>query len=428
MNLERQHQLRSYVHDSRQVLLDSSLGSTAAPLSSLIGDEANLAINALLGRTERRNDGIFFSGAAWASRLIDALPPGPFKRFVDPSCGVGDLLLEAARRLPLGRDLSSTLATWSQEFHGMDLHAPLAQMAWSRLQALAMHLHHVEGERTNPAYIDHADSFCQLNSLEESWGLMPGDCVLMNPPYNPVISPDWSVTSRGRVTAAALFLERAVATSPAGTVIAALVPEVLRSGTRFEKLRRFVEQRSQIHEFSAQGRFSSEADIDISIISLTVRATPLEIAPAINIDRSTIALADIADVHVGSIVPHRAAPSKKRRPYLDVDGAPVWAEIYPSEHRKLYGRAFSPPFVVVRRTSGPSDKERARATIVRGSSPVIIENHLLVVIPHKPTLRSCRHIMGVLRDSRTTEWLNEMLRCRHLTVKVMKQLPLWTEI
>lgn len=427
MNLERQRQLRNYVHDSRQALLNSSLDSALAPAISLIGDEANRAIIALLGRAERRNDGIFFSGAAWASRLINSLPPGPFKRFVDPSCGVGDLLLEAARRLPLGIDLSSTLASWSRGFHGMDLHAPLAQMAWSRLQALAMHLHPVEGAKAAPAYIDHTESFRQLNSLEDSWDLMPGDCVLMNPPYNPVISPEWSTTSRGRVTAAALFLERAVATAPPGTVIAALVPEVLRSGTRFEKLRGFIEQRCQIHEFSPQGRFSSEADIDVSIISLTVRDAPLEVAPPIEIDGSGLTLAEIADVHVGSIVPHRAVPSKLRRPYLDVDGAPVWAEIYPSVQEKLSGRAFKPPFVVIRRTSGPSDKERARATIVRGSSPVIVENHLLVINPKNKTLRSCRHIMRVLRDTRTTAWLNEMLRCRHLTVKVMKKLPLWTE-
>lgn len=430
MNHDRQHQLRSYVHDSRQILLDSGVDRDGAttPLSSLIGDETNRAINALLGRDDRKNDGIFFSGAAWAARLIDALPPGPFKRFVDPSCGVGDLLLEAARRLPLGQNLSSTLGIWSQAFHGMDLHAPLAHMAWSRLQALAMYLHNAESGDRMPLFVDTDATFGQLNSLEESWGLMPGDCVLMNPPYNPVISPEWSVTSRGRVTAAALFLERAVTTAPPGTVIAALLPEVIRSGTRFEKLRNLVKQRCEIHVFSPQGRFSSEADIDIFIISATVRERAIEPTSITDQDPCKKTLEDIASIHVGSIVPHRAASSKSRRAYIDVDGAPMWSEVWPSEQRKFYGRSFDPPFVVIRRTSGPSDKERARATIVRGSSPVIVENHLLVVKPIKSTLRNCRYIMSILRDSRTTDWLNEQLRCRHLTVKIMKLLPLWTEI
>lgn len=138
-------------------------------------------------------------------------------------------------------------------------------------------------------------------------------------------------------------------------------------------------------------------------------------------------LGDIARIRVGTIVPHRAKNTRLGRPYLDVEGAPIWREIVPSTKKDYVGTAFVPPFVVVRRTSGPGDRERARATLVRGNEPIIVENHLLVLIPNKRTLKSCRELMRILKNVKTTAWFNEMLRCRHLTVKVMEQLPVWEE-
>ncbi|MEA0761503.1 hypothetical protein [Xanthomonas campestris] len=399
---------------------------SANPLEVLIDGEASRTINALLGRDRRRSDGIFFSGPQWASRLRAAIPHGPFRRYVDPSCGVGDLLLEVAAHLPLAPDLRATLAQWSRLFYGMDLHAPLAHVAWSRMQALALRRHGIMGGYAG-SIVAIDGNFSPLNSLMQTWALRPGDCVLMNPPFNAVLSPSWSKTCRGRVTAAALFLERAVSEAAPGTTIAALVPEVIRSGSRFERLRELFHRSCHVHEFTAQGRFSPEADIDVSILSMTIRAETrgkIE-SPLHGPGQQT--LGDVAKIRVGTIVPHRACKGRASRPYLDVDNSPVWEEIYPSKKARFIGNSFTPPFVVIRRTSGPSDRERARATLVRGKEPVIVENHLLVVMPNKATLKSCRDIIRVLKDSRTTTWLNEMLRCRHLTVRVMKQLPNWTE-
>jgi hypothetical protein len=91
------------------------------------------AVNDILGRSRRRRQGIFFSGAQWASVIADALPVERCERVVDPACGIGDLLLATARQLPLGPTLEATLKAWSRRLAGVDLHGPFLALAWHRL-------------------------------------------------------------------------------------------------------------------------------------------------------------------------------------------------------------------------------------------------------------------------------------------------------
>ena len=46
-----------------------------------------------------------------------------------------------------------------------------------------------------------------------------------------------------------------------------------------------------------------------------------------------------------------------------------------------------PPFVVVNRTSSPRDRLRATATIIKGTEPVAVENHLIILSPKKGGLK-----------------------------------------
>src|SRR2546422_629120 len=59
----------------------------------------------------RRRAGAFFTGRALANRLLKKAKFPPRRPFalVDPTCGAGDLLLAAARRLPLGSNLKETI-------------------------------------------------------------------------------------------------------------------------------------------------------------------------------------------------------------------------------------------------------------------------------------------------------------------------------
>ena len=96
-----------------------------------------------------------------------------------------------------------------------------------------------------------------------------------------------------------------------------------------------------------------------------------------------------------------------------------------AQHRRFEGRTFTPPFVAVRRTSAPGDQSRAVATIVTGEQKVAVENHLLVLEPRDRSLESCKRVLKVLTNIRTKEWLDQRIRCRHLTVGSLRDLPWW---
>jgi hypothetical protein len=82
-----------------------------------------------------------------------------------------------------------------------------------------------------------------------------------------------------------------------------------------------------------------------------------------------------------------------------------------------------PPFVVIRRTSSPSDKFRASGTIIAGKKAVAVENHLIVIRPKNSTLKDCNELLKLLKSEQTNNFLNERMRCRHLTVGIVKKIP-----
>ena len=71
------------------------------------------------------------------------------------------------------------------------------------------------------------------------------------------------------------------------------------------------------------------------------------------------------------------------------------------------------------------DKNRAIGTIINTPSPVYVDNHLVVLIPKTGTMADCKALIKNLKDSRTDEWLNNQIRCRHLTVKSISEIPIW---
>ena len=87
---------------------------------------------------------------------------------------------------------------------------------------------------------------------------------------------------------------------------------------------------------------------------------------------------------------------------------------------------FEPPFVVVRRTSSPSDRNRAVATVIVGEKSVAVENHLLVLLPKDGEVKNCHKLVQVLALAGTNDFLNAGIRCRHLTTGVVAQIP-WVE-
>lgn len=65
------------------------------------------------------------------------------------------------------------------------------------------------------------------------------------------------------MTQAALFVEKVLRFCLDGTKVCALLPDVLRSGTRYQKWREWVIKNSFIEKVEIVGRFDKYADVDV---------------------------------------------------------------------------------------------------------------------------------------------------------------------
>jgi hypothetical protein len=127
---------------------------------------------------------------------------------------------------------------------------------------------------------------------------------------------------------------------------------------------------------------------------------------------------------VGSVVPHRDFLAGLTYNYIHAKNTPAWKTItIIKEKIKCSKSVFKPPFIVVKRTSSPSDKYRCIATIINTKESVAVENHLIVLKPKNNSIESCNKLIGALKSSNTNEWMNDRIRCRHLTVKALEELP-----
>ena len=193
-----------------------------------------------------------------------------------------------------------------------------------------------------------------------------------------------------------------------------------------------MEARSAVEPPEIYGPFDSLADVDVFILRM-VAGQPRD-RDAVSWwtgtgPRAEKRVEDYFDVSVGPVVPHRHRKVGPQFPFVSARLLPHWGifNVSSAPRRRFRGRTFTPPLVLVRRTSAPSDKKRAIATLVEGRSNVAVENHLLVLYPREKSLALCHELVRRLRANSTDEWLNERIRCRHLTVSSLKQLPWWTD-
>ena len=380
----------------------------------------------------RRDSGMFFSGARLASKLVRPLATRKTDslRVLDPAVGAGDLLLAHARRLPVQEDLESTLVEWSRWLHGVDIHPELVRLTKARLTLLAL----ARGVRARHARHSPNDFFPGivlgdgLDVLRSGWD---GDLILMNPPYTyRLADPSLSWTS-GRTNSAALFTAAAVEAMRPGMLIWAILPDVLRTGTRYRQFRELVTSKLAISAATPHGRFDPWTDVDVFVLRGRARGTGSR--PLTDTSRwwpASIAVQTVADffhVNVGPVVPHRTPRNGNPERFITARSVPNEGvyDVSTAERKKFQARLVTPPFVVVRRTSRPDERLRARGTIIRGREPVLVENHLLVFTPRDGKLGTCKELVRRLESADTRYYLDERIRCRHLTVKAMRDVPWW---
>jgi len=372
-----------------------------------------------------RSGGIFLTGSVLSKRLIEQADEasGVRSHFLDPTCGAGDLLIACSDKLPVSRSLRQTLTRWNSCLSGMDTVPQLVRAARVRLALSAVK----RGAEIDITTSDLAQLMTniQLKSAEEPWTAGSDTLVVLNPPYTLTTAPKTCEWAQGRITRAALFVERVIAASEPGTRIAMILPDVLRTGPRYRAWRRSVTCSASIMDIQIVGLFDAVTDVDVfsAIMTVQKRGKPCERwSKPPNSNRTRVS--DLFDVHVGTVVPYRHPNRGPWTCYVHPRAVPQWETVRTFEQRIRSKYTFEPPFVAIRRTSRPGDRFRCVGTIIRGQRAVAVENHLLVALPKDGTLGSCKMLLRELQKDATNAWFNSESRCRHLTVGAVKELPL----
>ncbi|MCK5763827.1 MAG: N-6 DNA methylase [Clostridiales bacterium] len=398
--------------------------------SEIVNGTSAKVLEKLVSYKIRKENGIFFTNSVISNQLADIISSMLKKgcTIIDPACGSGNLLLSCAKYLPRGNDIEETLSIWSKLIKGYDLYTEFIKAAKLRLILLAIKFH-----------ISEIDHLLDLNYSSLFNGLIVGNsldylpfnetkCIVVNPPFGySQCSPNckWS---QGKVQIAALFIESLFVNAVENQHIVAILPDVLRSGTRYRKWRDIISTYCKSIKVESIGRFDKNTDVDVfilhSIISKSIDTKMQWPKRDNNKYVHNHRVSDFFYVHVGSVVPHRDLLLGSTYNYIHAKNTPAWQILTViKEKRKSSKTVFKPPFVVVNRTSSPSDKFRCKATIINVKQSVAVENHLLILLPRKNYLHSCTKLVKTLKSSKTNEWMNERIRCRHLTVSALKELP-----
>lgn len=399
-----------------------------------------------------RSYGAFFTNEVMSDKLAQLIPSEVLKEatILDAACGSGNLLLAHARRMPLRCNLAKTLRFWGQKIYGLDLHLPFVRATRARLVLLALQrgLEQFGAVFVQDAVPQMEDVFPhvrQSNSLNLLWPNT--DYVLLNPPFNRVPVPENCSWATGHASLASLFILRCLEQAREGLEIKAILPDVLRSGSNYARWRREVESLSEVQGFEILGAFDSQTAVDVFI--LTLKATKnlnqcsSENSNWWHVQTGSVReekipsqkVRDLFKVKVGRVVPDRNLESSEfpKYPYFDVQRTPAWKTVVlqpDSESRRFEGTTFTPPFVLIRRNSRAEDPFRAVGTIVvspfKLDTSVAVENHLVIAIPLSGRVEDCEALLKRLQLPQTNKWLNNRIRCRHLTVSAVGDIPWWS--
>ena len=413
-----------YVADLRTLLRANAADSKDSRLIAALDGQPTLKVREFVGIAALRRTGTFFTGTKLAKRVLKGAGFLGHGLCFDPACGTGDLLLAVADTLPLQQTFEETMEAWGEILAGCDVHKEFVNAAKIRICLLGI-------KRGLPLPEKRLDLRTILPNIIQADGMRheavsPPQNIVMNPPYSWVTAPSECSWCEGSVSSAALFVDRWLDLVARGGRLIAILPDVLRTGSNYRAWRESMLKRAAVEKLSVVGRFDPGVDVDVFSACFLRQDTTRMISNSWkwykNKARSTVG--DHFEISVGNIVPHRDPKEGFVRAFLHARGAPRWEEIRRIADRIPTSRAiFKPPFVVIRRTSSPSDSARAIGTLVSGIRGVAVENHLFVLTPRQGTKKECHELLRVLKSPSTSVWLNQRIRCRHLTVDAVKNIP-----
>ncbi len=421
-----------YVEELRQLAKASRRpvppGEDELPaIAAALDGGAGRALRRLVNVEDLRQQGAFFTGSELSKRAARLLGKTLDGRSVilDPACGAGDLLLACADLLPTPRRVSARLPRWEVQLHGRDVSPDFVEAARLRLALLAGR-HGIIPDRAAATNRFHGVKVAC--GMADAAAITAATHIVLNPPFTLGIAPKGCCWASGLVNSAAVFLDSVLDVAQSGTEIVAILPDVLRSGARYRAWRREVQRRCHLRFVGLGGQFDPQTDVNIFLLHLTVRLKPkvrptgLRAWKAPRTAQQTVK--DMFNVSVGPVVDYRDPHRGQWQKFIRSKTLVPWTQLLAlSTHRRFEGRLLPSPFVAVKRTSRPDDAHRAVATLVNLDAPAAVENHVLVLQPKDGSVSSCKRLMKLLADPKTSVRLNQRIRCRHLTVGVLGELP-----
>lgn len=375
--------------------------------------QASAELRRMVPIEHRRRLGAFFTSHELAQQLTSKLVDARGEVVVvDPSCGAGDLLLAAARSL----EPSLRSGQVDARFVGIDIVREFVETAACRLEMLHKSSDYVPEVKW------------RTGDGRAAAELKKATHLLLNPPFSATAARVDCPWAHGNVNGAAEFLAAVVSTIPQDCHVAAVLPEVLRGGSRYRRWREWIEKRIEVEETTSVGQFDRWTDIDVFILRGRRvdgrRGSKMHHWVA---SHTQTKVSDRFKVNVGPVVHNRDPKRGPLRPFLVARGLPHWDIIGEvTATRRFLGRTHRGPFVAITRTSRPDEAGRARATIVTDERQIAVDNHLLVLTPIEGGVEACQSLLRVLRSNQSDIWLDQAIRCRHLTVGAVGSLP-WAE-
>jgi len=236
-------------------------------------------LRALIPIEELRDAGSFFTGDSMADTAVEYFGDSVSSKsfVVDPACGAGNLLIACSKKLPIKKfSLKKTQGIWGQCLAGFDLFEEFIETTKLRLILEAVS----RGARPDISNIDDAkDLFPYIhegNAFDYEPTLKGATHIILNPPYYKMEASAECEWADGKINAAAKFLEMVAKCADTNTHVSAILPDVLRSGTRYGKWRSLISAKLNCSVLSA-GRFDSKTDVDVFLLNGQV--TPVTIDP-----------------------------------------------------------------------------------------------------------------------------------------------------
>jgi len=429
--IEAVEKFSMYSNEIEKILFESLEQSkrqiSKSKISKMLNGETSDALKEIVPLEIRRSAGLFFTSTKLAFQVADFIAPILKKGFkiADPACGAGNLLIACAKYLPKCETFKETMEQWSNIILGYDLHPEFIRATKLRLSLLASSLHPEDKYNTSQFYSNKFFKDIKIGNVFDNNSFSRDTIITVNPPYGYMNAPEHCEWGSGKIQIAGWFIESLLKNSPDGQHIVAILPDVLRSGSRYLRWRKLLESYCSSGEIKLIGRFDKYTDVDVFIFH---GIAGKNIGHKINwkteesVDNSK--LSDFFDVHVGTIVPHRDKIEGEFYPYLHARSAKPWETLLCiPEKKQSLKKVFKSPFVVVHRTSSPTDKHRCIATVIDVKKEVAVENHLIVLRPKKGGVGNCKKLLKLLKAQETNDYMNKRIRCRHLTVSSIKSIP-----